>query len=232
MTTAMELATQMLSHEGGVEQYRHRIGDLGGAVAGLVTTKAPWSIEVKEGGKTMLMSVTPPTYVRLDEEAKAAHEAVRAALVRSGMLEHRAMVTASVEDANAYIESLGVLDAAMVVMWGVEAYGAMRKRSLMMGARKELSDQVIRASADIASRSSELPDDAYMVSKQALRAAHSELINTSPLPDAAIERAITEPLLTFEDGGVVAARRGVRERNARVQAKVIRNRQRRKLVAS
>lgn len=210
-----------------LQEYRARLGELGAIAASKVgrTSAASWSAEVKltPGGPSKVMTVTPPTYVRLDRQQSEASAAVRAGLTRCGILEHRALATGAAGDADAYIASLAELDVAMVSMWALEAFLAVRRRSDVADARLALSERTAELAgavrASIVDRDKPLTDTVVDMVYE-LRGVHAHLRASADPPAVnAMERLVKAPAVTFEDKGLHEARIKVGGRNARVREK-------------
>jgi hypothetical protein len=202
-----------------MEEYRARLADLGNLAASKIGAGKPWTADVRQaaGKDVTVMTVTPPTYMTLEDALAAGRLAVRKAFIECSMQEHRATVTGDRKNADAYFSALGELDVALSRLWETEETGVARKRV-------EIDDMqgVLRARAQelLATSYSSSPTENSVSLRYEARAAHDEALNTTPLPDSAIYLVVTPPTVTYEDRRANAVRRATGKVAARVAGKV------------
>ena len=197
---------------GQMGPYREAVEQIGS----LSVSVSPWTYETQGALGAELVTVSPPTYDGYGALLGAARAKVTAGLLRSGVLEARALCTRTEKDVELYHGSLDELEQALAALWAVEAAGATLKRVDPAYGR----DVALKRAAEL----SRIPlTDAAQVAKVAAekRAVHDDLLSHVPLPDAAIDCPSTIPTLIGEPTAAREGRGRLEDLTARVQRKVV-----------
>ena len=207
-----------------IVEYRKRLEDLGALAAPLAVRATPWSVEAKRtpnDAAMSIMTVTPPLYVRHDDEKAALEREVRGILATAGIREHRALISGDKDDADAYMEALKELDDAMARLWALHAFGALHKRVSVMARRTAAAEEVKDALlARPKAFAPPLDEAAALKSVNDARAAHGRLVAATPVSDDMLCRVVDLPALAFEDKASRASREAIARRKDAVKRKI------------
>jgi hypothetical protein len=134
---------ESLADTAGMGAYRAALETLGSEAAGRVGARSQWTARLRDGrGVRKEVLVTPPAYSPLDAEVRNAQTAVRDALTRASILEHRALMSADDADIERFRRVLEDVDDALARLWALEAWGALRKRAHVQLVRAQLGARI------------------------------------------------------------------------------------------
>jgi hypothetical protein len=173
-------------------EYRDLLTKLGDAAALRAAGGRLWTASVRAEKKknAVLVQVRAPKYETQPAAAAAAVDAVRAAALRSSVLEHRALSTGGEADARAFLASLRELDAALARLWRVRAAGALLQQERYSEASSSAPSSSPALEGDKGARAEDSSADSSVPSAWLLR---TDPI-AQPLAAAAVrvvERAVT-----------------------------------------
>jgi hypothetical protein len=131
----------------------------------------------------------------LENALRILESGLREALIAAGIREHRALVTGTAEDAEAYAKSLEAVNDAYARLWAYEAHGSKVRVADVEAARGACQAEIDVLGASSAAQlavGKAAPD--LDLTRGSMLDAHLRMLATQPLPESAVRVTAPPPL--------------------------------------